>query len=56
MFGLVKICATKVGETGGDSLSTTFERGYALATAILVSFFNVALAARLGVRFYRPAT
>jgi uncharacterized membrane-anchored protein len=56
MFWLVKICATTVGETGGDAVSMTMQLGYAAATLIFVSFFIVALTGQLAVRRYQPWT
>jgi uncharacterized membrane-anchored protein len=56
MFWLVKICATTLGETGGDAASTTLKLGYGTATAIFAVFFAVALAAQLRTRGYHPAT
>jgi uncharacterized membrane-anchored protein len=52
----VKICATTVGETGGDALSMTLKLGYALATLIFLLFFVVTLAAQIRVRRYHPWT
>ena len=54
MFWLVKICATTVGETGGDALSMTLKLGYAVATAIFVAFFAVTLFAQVRARRYHP--
>ncbi len=54
MFWLVKICATTVGETGGDAVSMTLKLGYALATGVFVVLFAAALAAQLRVRRYHP--
>lgn len=56
MFWLVKICATTLGETGGDAVSMTLKLGYAVATGIFVACFIVALAAQLRVRGYHPVT
>ena len=55
MFWLVKICATTVGETGGDAVSMTLKLGYAVASVIFAVFFVLALAAQLRVRRYQPA-
>jgi len=41
-FWLIKICATTLGETGGDALSMTLKLGYALSTAV---FFTILLVA-----------
>jgi uncharacterized membrane-anchored protein len=51
-FWLIKICATTLGETGGDALSMTFEFGYALSTAIFFAIFLVAVTAQVGARTY----
>ena len=56
MFWLVKICATTVGETGGDAVSMTLDLGYAVATLIFLGFFVVTLAAQIGARRYHPLT
>jgi len=55
MFWLVKICATTVGETGGDAVSMTLKLGYAVATLIFLGFFIVTLAAQVTARRYHPA-
>ena len=54
MFWLAKICATTVGETGGDAMSMTLKLGYGLATAIFLVFFIVTLAAQMAARRYHP--
>ena len=36
-FGVMKICATTLGETAGDLLSMTLNVGYALSSMILIS-------------------
>jgi uncharacterized membrane-anchored protein len=54
MFWLVKICATTVGETGGDALSMTLKLGYLTATLIFLGFFAVTMAAQVGARRYHP--
>ena len=56
MFWLVKICATTVGETGGDALSMTLKLGYAVATLIFLGFFVVTLAAQIKARRYHALT
>ncbi len=53
-FWCVKILATTVGETGGDSLSMTLNLGYAVSSLILVGFFLVAMAAQVSSRRYHP--
>jgi uncharacterized membrane-anchored protein len=54
MFWLVKICATTVGETGGDAASMTLKLGYAVATMIFLGFFAVTLAVQMSTRRYQP--
>lgn len=54
MFWLVKICATTVGETGGDAVSMTMKLGYLTATLIFLGFFVVTVAAQVGARRYHP--
>jgi uncharacterized membrane-anchored protein len=53
-FWVMKICATTVGETGGDLLSMTMKVGYLTSSLILVGFFLVALAAQLAARRFHP--
>jgi uncharacterized membrane-anchored protein len=54
-FWLIKICATTVGETGGDALSMTLKLGYAVSTLIFLALFVIALAAQVRARRYHPA-
>ena len=54
MFWLVKICATTVGETGGDALSMTLKLGYATATLIFLGYFVVSLALQMRAHRYHP--
>ncbi|HTB81049.1 MAG TPA: hypothetical protein VK717_09195 [Opitutaceae bacterium] len=53
-FWIMKICATTLGETGGDLVSMTLNVGYALSSIILVALFLVALTAQLRSRKFRP--
>ena len=54
MFWAVKICATTVGETGGDAVSMTLKLGYAAATIIFLAFFVVMLLIQVRARRYHP--
>jgi uncharacterized membrane-anchored protein len=54
MFWVIKICATTVGETGGDALSMTLRLGYAVSTAIFLGFFIITLIAQLASKRYHP--
>jgi len=53
-FWLVKICATTLGETGGDALSMTLGLGYAVSTLIFMAFFAVTLGAQVAARRFHP--
>jgi uncharacterized membrane-anchored protein len=53
-FWVIKICATTVGETGGDALSMSLNLGYAVSTLIFLGFFVVALVAQLASRRFHP--
>ena len=53
-FWIVKICATTLGETGGDALSMTLKLGYLTSTWIFLGFFLVTLTAQLAVKRYHP--
>jgi uncharacterized membrane-anchored protein len=53
-FWVMKICATTLGETGGDLLSMTLGLGYALSTAIFFAIFVATLAVQVMSRSYHP--
>src|SRR5439155_18019361 len=53
-FWIIKICATTVGETGGDAFSMTLKLGYAVSTLIFLGFFAVALTAEVIANRYHP--
>jgi uncharacterized membrane-anchored protein len=54
-FWIMKICATTLGETGGDLVSMTLNVGYAVSSLILISIFFVTLVAQLASKSYHPA-
>lgn len=54
MFWVIKICATTLGETGGDLLSMTLHIGYAFSSLILISLFFAVLTLQLMSRQFRP--
>jgi len=56
MFWVVKICATTVGETGGDAFSMSLKLGYLVATLIFLAFFAVTLAWQVAAKRYHPLT
>jgi uncharacterized membrane-anchored protein len=53
-FWIIKICATTVGETGGDALSMQLNLGYAVSSLIFLVFFVVTLTAQVSVKRYHP--
>lgn len=53
-FWLIKICATTVGETGGDALSMQLKLGYAVSSLIFLGFFAVTLLVQVGTKKYHP--
>jgi uncharacterized membrane-anchored protein len=53
-FWIMKICATTLGETGGDLLSMTMNVGYGVSSLILLSFFFITLLIQLASRKYHP--
>src|SRR5438270_7296572 len=54
LFWIIKICATTVGETGGDALSMTFKLGYAVSTGIFAAIFVAGVAAQIAAKRYHP--
>jgi uncharacterized membrane-anchored protein len=53
-FWIMKICATTLGETAGDLLSMTMNVGYAVSSAVLLSFFFATLLAQLSTKKFHP--
>ena len=53
-FWIIKICATTLGETGGDAVSMTLKLGYVVATGIFFAVFLVTLAAQIAAKRYNP--
>jgi uncharacterized membrane-anchored protein len=54
LFWMIKICATTVGETGGDAVSMTLNFGYALSSLIFLAVFIVTVTAQIRARRYHP--
>jgi uncharacterized membrane-anchored protein len=54
-FWIMKICATTLGETGGDLLSMTMNVGYGWSTVILISLFLVSVIVQLMAKGFHPA-
>lgn len=55
MFWLVKILATTLGETGGDSVSMSMNLGYLFSTLIFGMLFLVLVSAQIMAKSYKPA-
>lgn len=53
-FWIMKICATTLGETGGDLLAQTMKVGYGTSTLILMGAFVVTLFVQLRSRHFHP--
>jgi uncharacterized membrane-anchored protein len=51
-FWIIKICATTLGETGGDVLSMTLKLGYLASTAVFFTIFLIAVTAQIRARRY----
>jgi uncharacterized membrane-anchored protein len=56
IFWIVKICATTVGETGGDALSMTLKLGYLVSTLIFLGFLVVTLTVQVAAKRFHPLT
>ena len=54
LFWIVKIAATTLGETAGDSLSMSMNLGYLVSTGIFAAFFAVAVAAQIKAQKFHP--
>lgn len=53
-FWIMKICATTLGETGGDLLSMTLNVGYEKSSIILISLFFLTLIVQLKIPKFNP--
>jgi uncharacterized membrane-anchored protein len=53
-FWIIKIAATTLGETGGDTLSMGLHLGYALSSVIFLTGFIVFVAAQIRARRFHP--
>jgi uncharacterized membrane-anchored protein len=51
-FWIIKIIATTLGETGGDSLSMSLNLGYALSSLIFIGLFVVLVAAQISAKAF----
>ena len=53
-FWIIKILATTLGETGGDTLSMTFNLGYLISTAIFAAAMAVFVVLQIRARGFHP--
>jgi uncharacterized membrane-anchored protein len=53
-FWVIKILATTLGETGGDSVTMTLNWGYLTGTALFLSLLVVLVIAQIAARRFRP--
>jgi uncharacterized membrane-anchored protein len=53
-FWIIKIAATTLGETGGDTVSMSMHLGYLIGTAIFAAVFLAAVIAQIKARTFRP--
>jgi uncharacterized membrane-anchored protein len=53
-FWVIKVAATTLGETGGDAVSMSMNLGYAVASAIFIGLFVVAVASQIKVKSFHP--
>lgn len=54
-FWIVKIAATTLGETGGDTVTMTLNWGYLVGTAIFLSLLVVLVLAQIAAKKFYPA-
>lgn len=54
-FWIIKIAATTLGETGGDSVTMSMGLGYLVGTAIFAVVFVAAVMAQISARRFHPA-
>ena len=53
-FWVIKILATTLGETGGDTVSMTMDLGYLIGTAIFLSIFVVLATWQISAKRFHP--
>jgi uncharacterized membrane-anchored protein len=54
IFWIIKILATTLGETGGDSVSMSMNLGYLVSTGIFAVLFMVAVVAQVSAKKFHP--
>src|SRR6478672_9040238 len=53
-FWIIKILATTLGETGGDTVTMTWDLGYLVGTAIFLSALVVLVAIQIVAKKFHP--
>src|SRR5437867_9894161 len=53
-FWIIKILATTLGETGGDTVTMTLDWGYLTGTAIFLALLIVLVIAQIVARSFQP--
>ena len=53
-FWIIKILATTLGETGGDTVTMTWDLGYLVGTAIFLSALVVLVAIQIAAKKFHP--
>ena len=53
-FWIIKVAATTLGETGGDTVSMTLNLGYLLSTAIFLAVLILLVSVQISARRFRP--
>src|SRR3954465_13781648 len=53
-FWLIKVLATTLGETGGDTVSMTMDLGYLIGTAIFLTVFTALAGWQIAARRFHP--
>ena len=53
-FWIIKVLATTLGETAGDTVSMTINLGYLISTAIFLGALILLVAAQIAARRFRP--
>jgi uncharacterized membrane-anchored protein len=54
VFWIIKIAATTLGETGGDTVTMTLDWGYLLGTALFLSLLVVLVFLQIAARTFHP--
>src|SRR6202035_4640118 len=54
VFWIMKIAATTLGETGGDTVTMTLDWGYLVGTAIFFSLLLLLVALQIAAKTFQP--